>query len=1220
MDPVGPQWTSSWSKNLGGPVSYPLIADGEVFVLVDSSVATIYAFDASTGAVKWQVDPPGGALGIAFDNGRLFEQSSDEMYAYDALTGQLDWSTPLAYENSMSAPPVAADGIVYSNGGGGETVYAFSESTGALLWSAPAETYGGSSPTVGADGVYVSGGCDLTQALDPTTGSRLWDHFDGCYGGGGQTAVLAHGYLYLGDVVLNASTGAAVSSMESSVPPAVDGSNVYVDNDGILAAQTVTDSHVLWSFGGDGQLSTPPIVDDGVVYEGSGSGALYGVSAATGQLLWSTNVGTPVEPGTLNQSWGMAEGDGLLAVPAEDTLTVFDDPFTPPSAPGGVSASLSASSAQVRWQVPPDNGSAIDSFTITPTVNGVEQTPIVIPAGAVGSATDPTPGAADTYTVTGLMAGDSYVFSVAADNGGGRGPGTTAPFAPAITSVPGAAFGLGQPDSFTVTTTGLGAPTIQEVGTLPAGVNFTDNGDGTATLSGAAAAGSLGSYPITVSVTNVVGTASQSFLLTLAPPVVITTTTGATFTVGSPGSFPFGASGSPAPTFSETGRLPYGVSLSPGGMLAGTPAEGAAGTYPITVTASNGLVPDATADFVLTVDGAPVITSAPSAAFAAGQFDSFTMVTKGYPLAGLEEAGTLPAGVIFTDNGNGTATLSGVPVPESLGTYPITVTADNGVGAAAVQNFVLTVGTAPTIISNATSTFMVGSAGSFTVQASGSPAPAWAETGPLPAGVTFSSGGELTGIPAAGTAGSYPITVVAANGVAPTATQSFVLEVNAAPAFTSPADLTVVAGDPADFSVTTSGFPVSAISETGSLPSGMTLTDEGNGTATLAGTPQPAAIGAYPITLLASNGPGGATQNFVLTIGQSPEITSPSVATFTVGTPVSFDFLASGFPAATFSVDGELPPGVTLAPGGTGLVGTPAPGSGGFYSLGIAANNGLPPQTVQNLNVAVDYGPSITSPAVARFAAGQADSFLVTTTGLPASGLEETGTLPSGVTFSDNGNGTATIAGDPVAGTGGSYPITVTAGNGVAPDATQSFDLEVYQPLAIISSPSASFAPLVPGSFTFETSGPPTPTFDETGTLPAGVTLSADGTLAGTPAAGTQGTYPITVVASNPQTAATQAFTLNVGLVITTTSLPSRGTERYSATMSAVGGDPPYRWSLASGSLPPGLHLNKRTGVISGRPRKDGTFTFTVQVVDTGTKAKPHRHDTATKTLAITIL
>ena len=51
--------------------------------------------------------------------------------------------------------------------------------------------------------------------------------------------------------------------------------------------------------------------------------------------------------------------------------------------------------------------------------------------------------------------------------------------------------------------------------------------------------------------------------------------------------------------------------------------------------------------------------------------------------------------------------------------------------------------------------------------------------------------------------------------------------------------------------------------------------------------------------------------------------------------------------------------------------------------------------------------------------------------------------LPSGVTFSDNGDGTATLAGTPAAGTGGSYPITITATNGVSPDATQSFTLTV---------------------------------------------------------------------------------------------------------------------------------------------------------------------------------
>ena len=41
--------------------------------------------------------------------------------------------------------------------------------------------------------------------------------------------------------------------------------------------------------------------------------------------------------------------------------------------------------------------------------------------------------------------------------------------------------------------------------------------------------------------------------------------------------------------------------------------------------------------------------------------------------------------------------------------------------------------------------------------------------------------------------------------------------------------------------------------------------------------------------------------------------------------------------------------------------------------------------------------------------------------------------LPTGVTFTDNGDGTATLAGTPAAGTGGSYPLTFTASNGVNP-------------------------------------------------------------------------------------------------------------------------------------------------------------------------------------------
>ena len=49
------------------------------------------------------------------------------------------------------------------------------------------------------------------------------------------------------------------------------------------------------------------------------------------------------------------------------------------------------------------------------------------------------------------------------------------------------------------------------------------------------------------------------------------------------------------------------------------------------------------------------------------------------------------------------------------------------------------------------------------------------------------------------------------------------------------------------------------------------------------------------------------------------------------------------------------------------------------------------------------------------------------------------------MTFADNDNGTATLAGTPAAGTGGTYPLTITAANGVGPDATQSFTLTVNQ-------------------------------------------------------------------------------------------------------------------------------------------------------------------------------
>lgn len=53
----------------------------------------------------------------------------------------------------------------------------------------------------------------------------------------------------------------------------------------------------------------------------------------------------------------------------------------------------------------------------------------------------------------------------------------------------------------------------------------------------------------------------------------------------------------------------------------------------------------------------------------------------------------------------------------------------------------------------------------------------------------------------------------------------------------------------------------------------------------------------------------------------------------------------------------------------------------------------------------------------------------------------------------------------------------------------------------------------------------------------------------------------------------------------------------YTATFSASGGPTPYKWSLDSGALPPGLTLGS-DGSVSGAPSAAGTFTFTVRASD----------------------
>jgi hypothetical protein len=371
----------------------------------------------------------------------------------------------------------------------------------------------------------------------------------------------------------------------------------------------------------------------------------------------------------------------------------------------------------------------------------------------------------------------------------------------------------------------------------------------------------------------------------------------------------------------------------------------------------------------LAVQRAATITSATATTFTVGSPGSFTVTTGAAfpPATALTEQGTLPSGVTFTDNNNGTASLAGTPAIGTGATYLVTITATNGVNPPAVQPFTLTVNETPTITSTKTATFTVGSSGTLLITTGHDfpTATILSETGALPGGVTFTDNKDgtaaLAGTPAAGTGNTYPLVITATNGVVPDGTQNFILVVNEAVAFSSAVATTMTVGTNGSFTVTTAhAYPVPTLSEVGELPDGVQFVDLKNGTARLSGNPEVGAGRVYTFSVTASNGVGTApTQTFTLTVNEAVLITSPASASFSVGINRSFAITTSSrFPRPTTLVEvGPLPNGLSFTDKGNGtatVAGTPAAGSRGTYPVTVIASNGIAPAGRQPLVITVN--------------------------------------------------------------------------------------------------------------------------------------------------------------------------------------------------------------------------------------------------------------------------
>ncbi|MGZ4569256.1 MAG: putative Ig domain-containing protein [Blastococcus sp.] len=334
-----------------------------------------------------------------------------------------------------------------------------------------------------------------------------------------------------------------------------------------------------------------------------------------------------------------------------------------------------------------------------------------------------------------------------------------------------------------------------------------------------------------------------------------------------------------------------------------------------------------------------------------------------------------------------------------------------------------------------------------------------------------------------------------------------------------------------------------------------------------------------------------ATAGAVATTDTQALITSGEPDPIVYGQPYSFQFTASGSPTPTFRrVDGTFPYGLDMDSSGL-LSGTTT--QLGDFPVTIGASNG-----VNNFEDQKTYTLHVTGTAP-QFNDTAPDAVVNTnyawtpdTTGSnpPPIFSLVSGTLPHGLQVFANG-----IFGFPdVIGPG--TPVTIKASNGVSPDATLTFTIDVTpQPPSITGTAPATGTVGTYYIYRYTVHGTPSATTSFSGDIPPGMQTDEFGELYGTPT--TPGSYTYTVTATNgtpPDATLTATLVISGPPVGISGTPPSGGVgEPYSFAFTTTGAPTPTVTSSA-GALPPGLTLSS-AGVLSGTPRTAGTYAFTVR-------------------------
>jgi outer membrane protein assembly factor BamB len=294
----------------GGTDSTAALANGILYF--GSSDGYFYALNASNGTLFWRTHL--GAMSYpasAVVNGVVYiTAATGSAYALDAADGSIIWGTPLPNNfNSVVAAPLVANGTVYVMVDG-ENLSALSAVNGSVLWSYQSPAINNSTPAIDNGLVYFVDSDDVVNALHADSGTSAWNsNALGGTGGGNDSVAAANGVVYvinlLGDIIyaFNDTTGAvlwsapapSVSNIFISPAPAVANGILYAgDIDGNLYAYSASDGSPLWHHQTGAGVQSTPAVAKGIVYFGSNDDFIYALNASTGGLDWRFQTGGAV--------------------------------------------------------------------------------------------------------------------------------------------------------------------------------------------------------------------------------------------------------------------------------------------------------------------------------------------------------------------------------------------------------------------------------------------------------------------------------------------------------------------------------------------------------------------------------------------------------------------------------------------------------------------------------------------------------------------------------------------------------------------------------------------------------------------------------------------------------------------------------------------------------------------------------------------------------------